>query len=330
MIVSVVSMPEGTVARASLSQAREHLAASGFVIVDVERGAEPWTEDQPLSRMLGLEAEGWTWLGTESEPERAEFHGGGAGFVVPVIQADEVTHVHVVVSEQYLITVHQEPVELIDTFTSRLPHDRPSDPVIALFLLLQGALETFRRATRQTLLEVEDIEDEMLQERRQQQILGLALLRRRAARLHRAFLPYSEATQQVLTRRTAGSDVSEQRQTMNRSYQSDMQQVLANIESLQDAARRASGSYSSLVADEQNHVINRLTIVSTIFLPLSYLTGFFGMDFSYLTSGLTGKGAFWLLGIGLQVVAVAGSLYVLKRRQLWRHMRNNGSRDAPD
>lgn len=41
MIVSVVSMPEGVVARAALPEARERLAAPDFVIVDVDEGDDP-------------------------------------------------------------------------------------------------------------------------------------------------------------------------------------------------------------------------------------------------------------------------------------------------
>jgi magnesium transporter len=38
----------------------------------------------------------------------------------------------------------------------------------------------------------------------------------------------------------------------------------------------------ALVERSQNQVIQRLTILSTVFLPLNFLTGFFGMNFAHL------------------------------------------------
>lgn len=61
----------------------------------------------------------------------------------------------------------------------------------------------------------------------------------------------------------------EERQRLAREFQHSGRLVLADIQSLQESTRRAFASYSSLVSGEQNGVINRLAIVSTIFLPLT-------------------------------------------------------------
>lgn len=112
----------------------------------------------------------------------------------------------------------------------------------------------------------------------------------------------------------------EERQRLAQEFQHAARLVLTNIESLQDASRRAFASYSSLAAGEQNGVINR--IVSTIFLPLTFLTGFFGMNFTYLTDELESRGVFWLLAVGLQVAVLFVALYVLHRTRIWRRLRD--------
>lgn len=70
-------------------------------------------------------------------------------------------------------------------------------------------------------------------------------------------------------------------------------------------------------------MINRLAIVSVIFLPLSFLTGFFGMNFEFLTNRLETRDEFWLLAVGLQLVAVLGSLFLLHRSRIWRRLRDD-------
>ncbi|MGW9133010.1 CorA family divalent cation transporter [Streptomyces sp. NPDC055681] len=309
-----------------MSEARERLAASRFLIVDIELPEEAPPDEQPVAHQLGLEAEDLTWLGREGEAVRAEFLGESAGFVVPVVEAGQVAHIHAFVTQRYLVTVHRGPVEPIGSLIARLPRERPSDTVATLFLLLEEALETFRHSAVQALLEVEDLEDEMFRQRRPQQVYRLARLRRRAALLHHSLLPYLEATDETLTRRMMSGSFPEERQRLARSYQRAARSVLTDIASLQDASRRAFVSYSSLVSGEQNGVINRLAIVSTIFLPLTFLTGFFGMNFTYMTNELESTTVFWLLAVGLQAIVLFIALYVLHRTRLWRKLRD----DSPD
>ncbi|MDX2709735.1 CorA family divalent cation transporter [Streptomyces sp. PA03-6a] len=324
MIVTVVSMPEGTVARAAVSEARERLAASRFLLVDIEVPGEGRPDEAPIAHELGLEAEDLAWLGREGESARAEFHGDNARFVVPVIEDDEVAHLHVFVTGRYLVTVHRGPNTVVGRFVTRLPHERPADTTAALFLLLEDALETFRKSAVEALLQVEDLEDEMFESRNPQQVYRLAQLRRRAALLHHSLLPYLQATDETITRRMMSGSFPEERQRLATSYQRAARMVLSSIESLQDAARRAFASYSSLVSGEQNGVINRLAIVSTIFLPLTFLTGFFGMNFTYMTDELESKVVFWLLAVGLQALVLSVAVYVLHRTRIWRRLRDDG------
>ncbi|MFJ9547545.1 magnesium transporter CorA family protein [Streptomyces erythrochromogenes] len=317
-----MSMPDGAMTRAPVSEARERLAASPFLLVDVElpEGAPP--SGPSLVHLLGLEFADLAWLGQEGESARAEFLGDSAAFVVPAIEAGQVIHVHAVVTERYLLTVHRGAARLIGNLTARFPNERPPNAVAMLFLLLDEALETYRGAAVQALLDVEDLEDEMFRRRRPEQVYHLAQLRRTAALLHHTLLPYHRVTDETVTRRMMSGSFPEERERLVREYQRTARLVLTDIESLQEASRRAFGSYSSLVSADQNGVINRLAIVSTIFLPLTFLTGFFGMNFAYLTDEIESGAVFWLLAVGLQVAFLAIALYTLHRTGLWRRLRD--------
>ncbi|MFD7395716.1 CorA family divalent cation transporter [Streptomyces virginiae] len=236
MIVSVVSMPEGVVARTALSEVRERLAAPDFVIVDIDQGEDAPSDEQPLARSLSLDDTTWEWLGRRNEPVRADYHAGVVGCVVPVIDGSLVKRIHVFAGEGHLVTVHHGPVGLIDTFIGRLPEDTPSSGATAVFLLLHGVLEVFRKATAQALLEVGEVEEAML---------------------------------------------------------------------------------------------DKLAIASVIFLPLSFLTGFFGMNFSFLSNNLASEQTFLWLGIGMRVCALVVAMYVVLCRTHWRRLRDDDrSHDA--
>ena len=116
----------------------------------------------------------------------------------------------------------------------------------------------------------------------------------------------------------ARAEIPDAQQALVRSHAHDVAMVLTGIESLQDATWHATDSYSSLVATQQNSAINRLSVVSRVYLPLTFLTGFFGMNFGVLIAHIEATTAFWWMGVGSQVVALAVALYLLRRTGLWR------------
>jgi magnesium transporter len=82
----------------------------------------------------------------------------------------------------------------------------------------------------------------------------------------------------------------------------DVYQQMISVSELIDSARDvltgAQDVYLSAVSNRLNAVMERLTVVATIFLPLTFVTGFFGQNFAWLVSHIDSFGAFLLLGIG--------------------------------
>jgi CorA-like Mg2+ transporter protein len=76
--------------------------------------------------------------------------------------------------------------------------------------------------------------------------------------------------------------------------------------------------FATNIAQKQGEQINRLTLVSLIFLPVTALTGFFGMNFDWMVRSLSGGEAFFILGLLLPVLCVSLTFAWLVRRKLVR------------
>ena len=75
-----------------------------------------------------------------------------------------------------------------------------------------------------------------------------------------------------------------------------------------------SSSMRSTVSNRLNQTTKALTVIASLFLPLSFLTGFYGMNFSYLTQVL--ELPYWAFGVGVgtMLVSIAIQLYFFRRR----------------
>ena len=96
------------------------------------------------------------------------------------------------------------------------------------------------------------------------------------------------------------------------------------VEALRNTAQDLQGQINTW----QGNRINALTVVTMIFLPISFLTGYFGMNFSWLDDQLESFGAWLVFGVLLPIASVVVALVLLSRRgfrlggpPVWRNLR---------
>lgn len=86
------------------------------------------------------------------------------------------------------------------------------------------------------------------------------------------------------------------------------------IQTITDSMRNAVQDLQAQVAGWQGNRINQLTIVTIIFLPITFLTGYFGMNFNWLDDQLNSMGSYLFWGIAVPALIVVGSIAILIRK----------------
>lgn len=93
----------------------------------------------------------------------------------------------------------------------------------------------------------------------------------------------------------------------------DAVRLAERLEMLRDAAKRLFEMVNSLITLQRTDVSNQLTVVATIFLPLSFISGYFGQNFKYMTDSVASRWDFLIWGGVVHVAALVVILIMLRR-----------------
>lgn len=160
-----------------------------------------------------------------------------------------------------------------------------------------------------------DETDESIIEHPTPQALGeLRALRRATAPMSRRFPAYTDTVQTALVDPGALPGMDERGVQHLRAYLAQCTDTLHRLGDLADGLRNAVQDYQTETGAQQGSRIDQLTIVSIIFLPVTFLTGYFGMNFQWLDDQLESFAAWFLLGVLVPVVMLVASVAVLASR----------------
>lgn len=97
------------------------------------------------------------------------------------------------------------------------------------------------------------------------------------------------------------------------TYAACVSDIVNRVGSLTSDIRSAVQDYQTEVSNKQGNRINQLTIVSIIFLPITFLTGYFGMNFQWLVNSVMTFAMWLVLGVIFPIVIVLVSMVALRR-----------------
>ena len=205
--------------------------------------------------------------------------------------------VHVLVSGDYLLTLHQERVSVPHLLAPYTLEGRSEQYVV--YSVLDAMVASGFDALNEVELTLDDLAVMSTDMRSGRvRMATLRAVTTQLSRLRRRVGPQRGFFERVGVEIEwlAGLEADDERY---------FDRIGAQVNRLADAIDAAADALATLIDVRLNETSYWLTVVATIFLPLTLITGFFGMNFEWMVDQIDTQLAFWLLGIGTLLAGVA-------------------------
>jgi len=225
----------------------------------------------------------------------------------------ELDEVHAFLSGGYIVTLHQGACAALEEARQRLEAQTPRSEQFVVYRVLDGLTDTFFPVLERLDESLEQLDAEIFDRPVPGQLERITALRRELVELRRVVTP-----QRDLLARSV-DDILEipGLEADSRNYFRDVYdhalRISDQIDSYRDLLAGTRDAYLSVVSNRLNQITKQLTVVATIFLPLSFLVGFFGQNFKWMVTNIGSAGAFFGLGIGGLALSVIGLLIWFRR-----------------
>jgi magnesium transporter len=225
--------------------------------------------------------------------------------------------VHLLISANWVVTLHPTPFSVLDDLHARVRKQPPARERALIIEILDTVLSSYIPVLDRVDEAIDEIEQSVIQQPREQSLQGIFSLKRDLIAMRRVVTPMRD----FFARDTDEISHLPGMEPDDLLYLRDLYDTLVRtsdlIDSYRDLLSGATDMYLSTVANRQGEISKQLTIIATIFLPLSFLTGFFGQNFAFLTGHIqNATWSFFVLGLGLLAASILG-FWIFFRRKGW-------------
>jgi magnesium transporter len=221
--------------------------------------------------------------------------------------------VHAFISGGYLITVHDGPCAALDEVRERLDKQEPRSEQFVVYRVLDGLTDTFFPLLEDLEGRLERLDDAIFSAPSPSHLQPLTELRHDLVEIGRV----ATGQRDMLARHV--DDILEipGLQADSRNYFRDVYdhaiRISDQIDSYRDLLIGSRDAYLSVTSNRLNEITKQLTVVATIFLPLSFVVGFFGQNFAWMIRNIDSAADFWLIGGGTMLLSVLILVVWLRR-----------------
>ncbi len=225
------------------------------------------------------------------------------------------SHVDVIIGERFLVTLHSGHVEFLDQVRRTYQKDFVKFAKTLSFLLYEiwdHLIESYTKLLRGIEDQVEAVQAEIFGQTDDEIFTRVATVTRELLSFRKIVLTAREVLHELAMRRSPF--VSESTQPFLDNMVGKLERLGSDLAVEREILAETLSLYMGIVGHRTNRLISRLTVVSLVFLPLTFLCGVYGMNFDSLPElrWRYGYAYFW----GLAAL-IASGLLVLAKNKRW-------------
>ena len=188
-----------------------------------------------------------------------------------------------VLGMNYLLTFQEKEGDLFDAFRERIRHDqgrvRKKKADYLMYRLIDITVENYYNVLDNIGEQIDEIEEAIRVDTSDKSFQKIQTIKKELIYLHKALYPLRDALGKVL------KDESDFIREENIPYFSDVYDhvihLIDSLDTYRDLTAGLTDQYMNIQNSKLNEVIRVLTIISTIFIPLTFIVGVYGMNFEY-------------------------------------------------
>src|SRR5215510_6121112 len=231
----------------------------------------------------------------------------------------EVDELDVFLGQNYIVTHHDHPINAIDVTWAACDRDERNIQDGAdhiLYKITDNLIAEYMPTVEKIDAALDHIEDQVFDRPTPRTLERLFALKRVLLAMRRIVLPQREVLNKL------ARDDYKVIDPKDRIFFRDIYDHLVRLhdlnESLRDLVGGALDTYLSVVNNRMNEIMKTLTIITVLFMPLTFVTGFFGMNFFEplgLLKGWTTTQVFYVV-LGINVLLPIG-MFIWMRQRRW-------------
>jgi magnesium transporter len=229
---------------------------------------------------------------------------------------EPLTEVHCFYAERFLVSVHRDEVPAVAEACQTLGRLHTDRRLVALYRLLDALVDTMFPYLAAMDERIDELQDQIFVNPKESQLADLFALKREIVTMRKMVTPQRDMVSTMMAQVVTIPGMTAESERYVRDLYDHLIRISDMVDSYRDLLSGSLDAYMSMVSNRLNDVMKQLTIIATVFLPLSFLTGFFGQNLGWMADRIGSLTAFLVFGIGTEVLAVV-ALFVMFRRRGW-------------
>jgi magnesium transporter len=220
-----------------------------------------------------------------------------------------------VLGPNFLVTFQEQEGDVFNPVRERLRKAlgrvRKMGPDYLLYALMDAVVDNYFLVLEAIGEDLEILEDQLLENPTPGVLQTVHKLKREMIFLRKAIWPLREVLNGL--QKTVSKLVKNNTKMYLRDIYDHTIQVIETVETYRDMVAGLQDLYLSSVSNKMNEVMKVLTIIATIFIPLTFIAGIYGMNFEFMPE-LKWKNGYFITW-GIMAVVTLGMVFYFKRKK---------------